>query len=124
MKNAFSRVGRTCAHVAMVSGLLTGALFAASPDQVNVTLPHAITVGSTTLPSGEYTISSLNMSEGDNYFLIRSANGSAVTMQVQKIDSPDPDKTQVVLSKDGDTWHIDKMFIQGENAGYQFVNIK
>jgi hypothetical protein len=122
MKNAFSRIGRTCAQAVMVSGLMAGAMFAAAPDQVNVTLPHAITVGSTTLPSGEYTISNLNTNEGDDYFLVRSADGHAVTMQVQKIDSQDPTRTQVVLSKDGNAWHLDKMFIQGESAGYQFVN--
>jgi len=123
MKNAFSRIGRTCAHVAMMSGLIGGA-FAATPELVNVTLPHAVAVGSTILPSGAYTISSLNMSEGDDHFVIRSANGQAVTMQVQKIDSPDQDRTQVVISKDGDTWRLDKMFIQGGNTGYQFVNPK
>ena len=123
MNNAFSRIGRTCARVALAGGLMAAGLFASS-HEVTVTVPHAVTIGSTTLPSGEYTISNLNMDNGDSYFLVRSASGAATTIQAQRIDSDDQSKTQVVFSKDGDTWRFDKMFLKGDNEGYQFVNLK
>jgi hypothetical protein len=72
MKNAFSRIGRRCARLAGAGGLLTGALLAGPLGPVTVLLPRAVTVGSTTLPSGQYTISGMNMSGGgEEYFLMR-----------------------------------------------------
>ena len=124
MKNAFSRIGRTCAHLAVAGGLVAGAMFAGAVNEVSVTLPHAVTVGSTTLPSGQYTILSVDMSDGDEYFVVRSANGPVVAgLQAQRTDPAGRSGTQVVLSKDGDTWHFDKMFVDS-GAGYQFINQK
>jgi hypothetical protein len=125
MKNAFSRLGRTCARLGVAGGLLAGALLAGSPNPVTVTLPHAVTVGSTTLPSGQYTISSVNMGDGgDSYFIVRSANSPVVALPALKIDAPDQGKTEVVFTKDGDTWRFNKMFIEGEDIGYEFLNLK
>jgi hypothetical protein len=94
MKNAFVRLGGTCVSgltaVVIVSGLMAGGLFAGQPNRVNVTLPHAVTVGSTTLPSGTYSISSLEMSDGE-YFVIRGEGTPAVTLPATKIDSEQPD---------------------------------
>ncbi len=123
MKNAFSRIGRTCAQVAMAGGLMAGVMFAGEVNPVTVTLPHAVTVGSTTLPSGEYTISSVDMADGE-LFVVRSANNPTVSLLAEKIGSPDQNKTEVVFTKDGDTWHFDKLFLQGDETGYQFINVK
>jgi hypothetical protein len=97
------------------------ALFAASPNTVTVTLPHAVTVGSTTLPSGQYTISGMEMSDGNEYFTVRGANTAAVTLQAQRIDAADGGKTQVVFSKDGESWHFGKLFLEGGGTAYEFV---
>ena len=123
MKNAFSRMGRTCAQVAMAGGLIAGVMFAGQVNPVTVTLPHAVTVGSTTLPSGEYTISSVDMTDGE-LFVVRSANGPTVSLLSERIDAHDQNRTEMVLSKDGDNWHFDKLFIQGDETGYQFINVK
>ena len=82
-----------------------------------------MTVGSTTLPSGTYSISSLEMADGE-YFVIRGANTPIVTLPAMKIDSDQSTKTQLVLSQEGNAWHLDKLFIEGDGTGYQFVNIK
>jgi hypothetical protein len=80
-----------------------------------------VTVGNTTLPSGSYTISNLDMADGE-YFVIRSANSAAVaTIQAMKITANTNDKTQIQFSQDGDTWRFDKMFVEGDGTGYQFV---
>jgi len=97
--------------------LLAGSLFAG--QTVNVTLPHAVTVGSTTLPSGQYSLTTMEMSDGNEYFVVRGQNAS-VTIQAQKIDSNQADKTHVVFSKDGDTWHFDRLYIEGDLTAYEF----
>ena len=71
MTNAFSRMGRMCASVIFGGALLAGSLFAG--QTVYVTLPHAVTVGSTTLPSGQYSLTTLEMSDGNEYFFHNSA---------------------------------------------------
>lgn len=124
MKNAFVRFGQTCVSVMVGSGLIAGALLAGQINRVTVTLPHAVTVGSTTLPSGEYTLDSLDMTDGDEYFIVRGDHTPSVTLQAQKIDATDQSKTQVVFSQDGDAWHFEKLFVKGVGNGYQFVNIK
>jgi hypothetical protein len=122
MKNAFSRIGRTCASFVIGGGLMAGALLAGNVNEIGVTLPHAVAVGSTTLPSGHYTISSFEMGS-EEYFVVRSDRGTAVaTLQAQPIDGEsDSKETKVVFSKDGDTWHFDKLELAGEGASYQFL---
>ncbi|MEP6715937.1 MAG: hypothetical protein ABJC09_10200 [Terriglobia bacterium] len=124
MKNAFLRAGYTCVSMLIVGGLTTSGLFAGQTNPVVVTLPHAVTVGSTVLPSGEYTISSLDFSRGDGYFVIRSANSPAITLQAQKVTANENLATQVVFTRDGDTWHFDKLFIEGNKDGFQFLGTK
>jgi hypothetical protein len=122
MNNAFVRFGMKCVSGVVVTGaLLVSSLMAATPNRIMVTLPHAVTVGNTTLPSGSYTISNLDMADGE-YFVIRSANSAAVaTIQAMKITANTSDKTQIQFSQDGDTWRFDKMFVEGDGTGYQFV---
>lgn len=123
MKNAFMRFGLTCVFGGVLGAT---ALFAAQVNRVTVTLPHAVTVGSTTLPTGEYTISSFEMSDGDGYFIIRGDHTPTVTIQAQKIDvdAEGAKQTEVVFSQDGSGWHFEKMFLKDDSTGYQFVNIK
>lgn len=120
MKNAFMRFGLTC----VFGGLLgVSALFAGQVNRVTLTLPHAVQVGSTTLPSGEYTISTILMSDGDEYFIVRGDHTPTVTLQAQKIDAETGvNQTEVVFSKDGSAWHFEKLFLKGDSTGYQFVN--
>jgi hypothetical protein len=130
MKNAFSRMGQTCASTifkgAIAGALATGALFAASISPVKVTLPEAVTVGSTTLPSGEYTISSVDLNDGNSWFVVRSDRGQAITtLHAQRINpTASEHKTRVTLEKDGAAWHFDKLFIRGDESGYQFTDQK
>jgi len=118
MTNAFSRIGRMCASVVFGGGLLAGSSFAA--QTINVTLPHAVTVGSTTLPSGQYTLTTLEMTDGNEYFVVRGQNTPTLTMQAQRVDVNQDEKTRMVLSKDGDTWHFDKLYVEGDSNAYEF----
>jgi len=107
-----------CAFVVFGGALLAGSLFAG--QTVNLNLPHAVTVGSTTLPSGQYTLTTMEMNDGNEYFIVRGQNAPTVTLQAQKINNNESDKTHVVLSKDGDTWRFDRLYIEGDSTGYEF----
>lgn len=121
MKNAFSRIGQTC----VFGVLMAGAMFAASVDRVTVNLPHAVTVGATTLPSGPYTLSAIDMGDGSEYFVMRSERGLAITLPAMKIDPAEAaGRTQVMLQKDGDLWRLDKLFVHGDANAYQFFDQK
>jgi hypothetical protein len=117
MKKAFALIGQTCAF----GLLIAGSMLAGMVNPVTVTLPHDVTVGSTLLPSGQYTISSVDMSDGNEFFVVRNAQGAAITLPAYKIDARDlPNKTRVTIQKDGNTWRLDKLFVAGDATGYQF----
>lgn len=124
MKNAFTRIGRTCVSLLVAGGLAAVAMLAGPINPVYVTLPHSVAVGSATLPAGDYTISSMSMADGDMLFVLRSEHGSPVTLAAQRIEGDAAEKTNVLFSTDGDAWHFDKLFIEGDSTGYQFINSK
>jgi len=108
----------------IAGGLMAGGLLAANPVKVN--LPHSVMVGSISLPTGEYTISPLNMSDGQEYFVVRGDHGPAVTLPAQRIDADNQEsgRTQVIFAQDGDQWRFDRLFIEGDDTGFQFINSK
>jgi hypothetical protein len=113
MNNFFSRIA--------IGGILAaGAMFAAQINTLTVTLPHAVTVGSATLPEGTYTITPMETSAGGEFFVVRGEKMSPVVLNAQKLDSSASTKTQVTFSEDGDTWRFDKLSIQGETTAYAF----
>jgi hypothetical protein len=77
MKNFISRI-------ALCGTLAAGAIFAGQINEVKVTLPHSVTVGSTTLPSGSYTISAIEMAAGDEYFVVRGEKMAPVVLSAMK----------------------------------------
>jgi hypothetical protein len=101
---------------------MAGAMLANQVNEVTVTLPHAVTVGSTTLPAGQYVIGNFEMG-GEEFFVVRGDHTPAVTLRSER-EPAETDKTEVVLSKDGDQWHFDKLTIAGEGEAFQFVNVK
>jgi hypothetical protein len=122
MNNAFSRIGRTCASVLAGGVLMAGAMLAAGPvNPVTVTLAQPVTVGSTTLPAGQYVITSFEMG-GDDLFVVRGDKTAPVTLIGVPSDDPS-DKTQVVLSKDGDKLHFSKLTVAGTGA-FEFITGK
>jgi hypothetical protein len=112
MKNFISRI-------ALCGMLAAGATFAAQIGDLRITLPHAVTVGSTTLPQGSYTITPMEMG-GAEYFVVRGENMTPVVMPAMKEDGATADKTTITLSREGDTWRFGKLFIEGESAVYEF----
>lgn len=123
MKNAFSRMGLTCASLLVTGVLATGvAMFAAPVNPIAVTLPHAVTAGSITLPAGQYVITSFEMG-GEDLFTVRGEHTPALTLRAMRVES-DSNDTRVTLSKDGDLWHFDKLTVAGEGQAFQFLSTK
>jgi hypothetical protein len=126
MSNAFSRMGLKCARKFAWAGaagvFLAGAMFAAPVNDVTVTLPYAVTVGSVTLPAGQYVMSSFEMG-GEDLFTIRGERTQPVTVRSQRVES-DSDKTQLTIAKDGDKWVLDKLTVAGEGTAFEFAGAK
>lgn len=113
MKNTFSRI--------LMGGLLAaGAMFAAPlSNDVTITVGHEITLGSTTLTGGTYTMSPMETSDGSEYFVVRSGN-AAVVVPAKKVEGEAAAKTAVTISEDGGTWKFEKLSIEGQTTSYEF----
>jgi hypothetical protein len=123
--NTFKSIGTKVVSAMIATGLMAGAAFAAGGNTVSVTLPQAVSVGSATLPSGQYTITESSLADGNSLFVFRSEKGEATVAVASKNADPSADqKTEVVLSKEGGTLHLDKLFIEGDGVGYQFAETK
>jgi hypothetical protein len=114
MKNLISRIA--------FGGILAAAsMFAAQIGDLKVTLPHSVTVGSTTLPSGTYTISAVEMAAGDEYFVVRGEKTTPVVLPAMKAENDTTaEKTAITFAHDGDTWRFEKISIAGESTSYEF----
>ena len=95
-------------------------------DIVKVTLPHGATVGTITLPAGEYTIRDLTDGGSSSSVLqIQPEKGKAITAVVMRISEPNnkrADHTQVVLQHSGDTYQMDKIWLEGRDYGYELLS--
>jgi hypothetical protein len=121
MKNAFLRIGYTCASLMVAGGLMTTltttAATAEMHDLASVTLSSPIQAGSATLPSGHYTISSV----GGDIFLLESDKGDrAFVMGHQIENNTAAPKTEVLLKSDGEGLRLDKLYFEGDTTGYEF----
>jgi hypothetical protein len=117
MKNAMLRVGYTCASILIAGALTITAGKAEVRDLANVNFTQPVTVGTTTLPEGHYTIS--NVSEG--VFLIHSDNGEHAIVLGKTVDTlSEAPKTEVLLKNDGEGFRLDKLVFGGETSGIGF----
>jgi hypothetical protein len=123
--NALKGFGTKVAAAMIATGLVAGAALAAGGSTVTVNLPQAVNVGGTILASGEYKITETNMADGNSLFVFRSVKGTVASAVAMRSADPAADqKTEVVLTNDGGGLHLDKLFIEGDSAGYQFAGVK
>jgi hypothetical protein len=123
--STFKSIGTKVMTAMIATGLVAGAAFAASGDTVTVNLPQSVSVGNATLASGQYTVTESSLADGSSLFVFRSAKGAVTSAVAMKSADPAVDqKTAVVLSNDGGALHLDKLFIEGDSAGYQFAVTK
>jgi hypothetical protein len=120
--NALKSIGTKIVTAMVATGLIAGAAFGADGYMVTVTLPDAVNVSGATLPGGQYTITESTMADGNSLFIFRSEKGGATSAVALKSAEPAVyQKTEIVFSNEGGTLHLDKMFIKGDGAGYQFA---
>jgi hypothetical protein len=122
--NALKSMGTKLALAVVATGLVAGAAFAAD-STLSVTLPESVNIGNTTLASGHYTVTEFSVTEGCAMFVFRDDKGdTASAVAMRTADSPDETKTSVVLANEGGSFHLDKIFIEGSPAGFQFADSK
>jgi hypothetical protein len=121
--NTFRNLGIKFAGAAVAMGMVASAAFGLTGSVLTVNLPQSVSVGSAVLPGGEYKVTQYSMNDGNRIFVFRSDKGNeAVSAVAMKSAEPSADqKTSVVLANDNGTLRLDKMFIEGDNAGYQFA---
>jgi hypothetical protein len=105
-------------------GGLMGTASAQMTETVKVTLPCAASVGGVTLPAGEYTIRDMQFPSGTPVMQISSFGGKSVDVLALAVEAPKeerPDGTKLILQQSGQGYHIQTLWIEGENIGYQFV---
>jgi hypothetical protein len=109
----------------IAAGLAAGAAFAGTGATLTVNLPEAVTVNGSPLASGQYTVTENSMADGSSLLVFRTDKGQATAVVAMKSADPAVDqKTELVLSHEGGSLHLDKMFIEGEGAGFQFSESK
>ena len=97
---------------------------AAQSNDLNVKLPYTVTVGAKTLPPGEYSIHTVETGIDSRILLFESDAGVTVAvpaMRITRAYSERHGKTEVVLERHGDTYRLDKVWIQDQLSGYRFL---
>ena len=123
--NALTNFGTKVVFSMIAVGLVAGAAFAATGDTLTINLPESATVNGSTLASGQYKVTETAMADGSSLLVFRSDKGDATAVVAMRSVEPAVDqKSEVVLSHEGGSLHLDKMFVQGESAGYQFSESK
>ena len=106
--------------VAIATGLAAGAAFEADLTAA-ITLPPSVKLGGATLAGGEYKVTESPMGNGSGWFEFRSETGELVGVMAKKSAEPSVGgKTEVILSHEGNTVRVNKLFIAGDSASYEF----
>ncbi len=90
---------------------------------VTVKFPFSVTVGSRTLPAGDYTISTFDFSSDAPIFLVRGAHGSAIAFATARTEAAPHTLTKddVVLAVDGDKHILTQVRLQDTDSVYEIV---
>ena len=94
--------------------------FGQSMQMIHVTLPVAAKVGNTYLPAGSYSIHEVS----SNVIEISSdaRQGVSAFATVNQIDAPKhSDHTTVTLRSDGRDYQVDKIYIEGQELGFELT---
>ena len=108
-----------------LAALCFGAGIASAQDvqTVSVKFPFAVTVGSKTLPAGQYTISPLDNSGEAPIFLVRGSNGSAVAFAAARFNTPKHPllKDDVVIEVTGDKHILSQVRLQASDSVFELI---
>ncbi len=124
--NTLKNFGTKIVFSMIASGLAVGAAFAASGDTLTINLPEAASLNGSTLASGQYKVTETAMADGSSLLVFRNDKGNATAVVATKSAEPSADQKSAsdLQMKVRHSLHLDKLFIQGESAGYQFSESK
>jgi len=121
---------KTRNYINLTGALTLGIAMLAAPraqaqpmdDRVIVDMPYTTTVGHKTLQPGEYVIQRLPSASGSRVLLIYSDKGmkfETSTMTIPALDINTARDTKVILTKIGDDYYYNKIWVQGKQYGYE-----
>ena len=95
--------------------LLASSAFAQTPELIYVNVPFEFTVGSKTLPAGEYTVRQINSSR----LLIQSRDyhHAVIAMTHDAQAKAEPKNAQLLFARYGDQYFLYQVFTQGTSRG-------
>jgi LPXTG-motif cell wall-anchored protein len=123
---------KTRSYLSLAGALTLGIAMLATPrgqaqpldDRVIVDMPYTTTVGKKTLQPGKYIIQRLSsQSGGGRVLLFYSDDGQKFETSAMTIPALDPNTardTKVVLTRVGDDYYYNKIWVQGKQYGYEF----
>jgi len=101
-----------------------GVAGAVSNDLVKVHFDRPVMVGEKVVPAGDYTIQKLDPAKDDSgILLLRSKSGVQTTMMTNRLDaadSPSNSNASVTLSRHGDTYQLDSVWMS-DTEGFQVL---
>jgi len=93
-------------------------------DRVTVDMPYTTTVGHKTLQPGKYIIQRLSSQSGGGRVLLFYSNDGmkfeTSSMTIPALDINTARDTKVVLTRVGDDYYYNKIWVQGKQYGYEF----
>jgi hypothetical protein len=94
-------------------------------DQVHVNLPYPVTVGEKILPPGDYTIEQAHI-QGTNVLQFFADNGMKLETSAMTNDAvygpneeTTPTQTSIILQHIGDNYYFHKLYIAGDDYGFE-----
>lgn len=117
-------ITRFCLMV--IFGLLICGVSYSEPlyDIVEVDLSRPVDIGPTVLQPGHYRFEQVNGKSDPSIFKVTGDQGEVATLTSVGFDAykqPGPAKeTKLVLTKVGDKYYLDQIWIQGQSQGYEF----
>jgi hypothetical protein len=113
------------AVVCLASVLGIGSAFAQMTNIMKVTLPVAVTVGSTVLPAGDCTIQSLQADGAGSVLLLRASDGTSIEVLANRInEAQSATQTHVTLRSEGTAHQLDRVWLAGQHTGYELLGVK
>jgi hypothetical protein len=106
----------------LLIGLAIAPVSAQTTTRLSANIPFEFMVGSTTLPAGEYTVSSQFLSGALG---IRSADGrEGALVLANPMESPNSDQAKLVFNRYGNQYFLSQIWTANRSMGYEVPKSK
>jgi hypothetical protein len=116
MRNLVLALGFVTASI----GIAQGPLY----DRITVNLPYSVNVNGTALQPGDYEIRQHESTGGGSrvvhFFTDRGLQLETTAMAIPALDNRTPRETKLVIERFGSDYHLNKIWVQGKDYGYEF----